>query len=215
VILEEEYANLVKDTPLDQDDPLSKFIEIPNLAVELSSGESLYIPPYWMVRVENIELSMFLDVRSLSQEQVLLSEAQSLGIILGNVSSPEDRLVAAQVRLPSLPLEPTLTTVFQIYAVHFLSRIHDLKSPEKFARSHYLSRYSRLYPSDGLFMTKLRKTFHCHSDNQTLHDSVFHKFPCSLPPILLITCLDWTARGSRGALNTQLTESMILRSRKE
>jgi hypothetical protein len=107
VILEEEYANV--DHPLDPDDSLSKFLKVPTLAVELAPGESLYIPPYWLVRVENIELSMYLDVRSLSQEQVLLSEAQSLGIILGNVSSAEDKIVAAQVlTLSSLPCSQLL-----------------------------------------------------------------------------------------------------------
>lgn len=98
VVLEEEYVNVASsDLPLDLEDSLRKFLKVPTFAIELTPGESLYIPPYWLVRVENIELSMYLDVRSLSQEQVLLSEAQSLGIILGNVSSPDDKIVAAQV----------------------------------------------------------------------------------------------------------------------
>lgn len=67
--------------------------------MELTSGESLYIPPYWLVRVENIELSLYLDVKSLSKEQVLLSEAQSLGVVLGNVTTPDERIIAAQVEI--------------------------------------------------------------------------------------------------------------------
>jgi hypothetical protein len=162
IILEEEYANLPDPKTVESEEPLSKFLKVPHLAVELAPGESLYIPPYWLVRVESIQLSLFLDVSSLSKEQALLSEAQSLGVLLGKVSTPEEKIVAAQV-----------------YAVHFLSRVRGLKSPDKFARSHFDSRYSRLYPSDSLFMAKLKRTFHCLADNVTLHESILQKCPSS------------------------------------
>jgi hypothetical protein len=97
IVLEEEYANLSDPQTVEADEQLSKFLRVPHLAVELAPGESLYIPPYWLVRVESIQLSMFLDVRSLSKEQVLLSEAQSLGVLLGKVSTSEEKIVAAQV----------------------------------------------------------------------------------------------------------------------
>lgn len=81
------------------DSQLSEFLQVPHLSVELTQGDSIYIPPYWLVRVENIELSLYLDVKSLSKEQVILSEAQSLGVLLGNISTSNERIVAAQVNL--------------------------------------------------------------------------------------------------------------------
>lgn len=77
---------------------MNNLFQVQHFAVTLSPGEVLYIPPYWIVRTESIDLSTFIDVKSLSREQVLLSEVQSLGVILGNITSREERIVAAQIR---------------------------------------------------------------------------------------------------------------------
>jgi hypothetical protein len=91
----EDQALEVEDSP--ESEHHLKFLQIPYIVVDLSPGEVLYIPPYWLVRIEHTELSMSLDVKSLSREQVLLSEANALGVVLGNVSTDEEKLIAAQV----------------------------------------------------------------------------------------------------------------------
>lgn len=157
IILEKEES--IDPNEISLENELSmRFNQIPHVVVELSPGEVLYIPPFWLMRTETINLSLSIDVKSLSREQVLLSEAQALGVVLGNVTSSEEKIIAAQV-----------------YAVHFLSRVQDLRSPSKFAQRHYQSRYSLLFPENGLFMSKIRKTHHCFEDTPSLHSSVLSK----------------------------------------
>lgn len=88
------------ESATDRDDEFSKFAAVRPIEVVLEPGQALYIPPYWLVRSEFLGLSMVLDIKSLSRVQIRLAAAQFVDIPLGNFSSsPEDRVVAAQVCL--------------------------------------------------------------------------------------------------------------------
>jgi hypothetical protein len=85
-------------------------------------------------------------------------EAEFTSVPLGNMAEdPQERVIGAQV-----------------YVMHFLSRIEGLKSPKKYAENHYKSRYSVLYPKNGLYMRKNNK-FNCYSDQVGYQESVMKK----------------------------------------
>lgn len=71
--------------------------------------------------------------------------------------NPDDRIIGAQV-----------------YLMHFLSRVDGLKSPKKFAENHVKSRYSAIYPKNGLFMRK-NSNFKCFSDQVEYQESIVKK----------------------------------------
>jgi hypothetical protein len=76
-----------------------KFSKSRSIEVFLNPGQSLYIPPYWLVRSEFMSFSMFLDIYSLSDTEVRLAVAQFTNIPLGNFStSLKERTIAAQVQ---------------------------------------------------------------------------------------------------------------------
>ena len=75
--------------------------------------------------------------------------------------NPEERIIGAQV-----------------YLMHFLSRVEGLKSPKKYAENHYKSRYSALYPKNGLFMRK-NENFKCYKDQEEYQESVIKKYVAS------------------------------------
>ncbi len=55
----------------------------------------------------------------------------------------------------------------QVYLVHILSRLPEIKSPQQFSESLYRSRFQQLYPQDGLYLQRnwARKNgFQCLKD---------------------------------------------------
>lgn len=156
VVMDEELNQDIH--PVDSDHPLFKRNVFSSIrAVTLNPGEVLYVPPYWLVRSEFPVLSVFIDVPSLSEEMLHLKEAEFTVVPLGKMSDiPNERIIGAQV-----------------YLMHFLSRIHGLKSPKKFAENHYKSRYSTIYPKNGLFMRK--HDFKCFSDQTEYQESVIKR----------------------------------------
>lgn len=69
--------------------------------------------------------------------------------------------------------------------MHFLSRLNGLQSPKKYIERHYLSRYSTMYPQQGLYMRKIMKNFHCYKDNATLYESVIARYAIVIPTGIL------------------------------
>jgi hypothetical protein len=70
------------------------------IEVVLSPGESLYIPPYWMVMTENgPQLGVGIDVHSPSKEQLILLEAYSMVLPFANITqaSPAQKILSSQV----------------------------------------------------------------------------------------------------------------------
>ncbi len=57
----------------------------------------LYIPPYWLVRLESQTGAVGLDVLSPSEEQLRLLEASVQRVPLPEAETEEERVVAAQV----------------------------------------------------------------------------------------------------------------------
>ena len=85
-------------------------------------------------------------------------EAEFTNVPLGAMAdTPDERIIGAQV-----------------YLMHFLSRVHGLKSPRKYAQNHYQSRYAALYPENGLYMRK-NDNFKCFSDQVAFQESVIKK----------------------------------------
>ena len=84
---------------------------IQGLEVELRAGQVLYVPPFWLLHTEATTLSLTLDVRSPSKEQMLLMPAlyarppfpppaagtREQGTKAATLSGKE-RVLAAQVR---------------------------------------------------------------------------------------------------------------------
>lgn len=121
--------------------------------VILRAGQVLYIPPYWLVQLENpITLpynsgasaaqvsrthSLSMDVLSPSLPQLVTLEAfhSPLPYLEGEMTSEVDRLIAAQV-----------------YLVHVISRIRFAPSPVRLAKWVYEQRYEVLYPEGSLGM---------------------------------------------------------------
>jgi hypothetical protein len=90
--------------------------------------------------------------------QLHFKEAEFTSVPLGKMAeNPDDRIIGAQV-----------------YLMHFLSRVDGLKSPKKFAENHVKSRYSAIYPKNGLFMRK-NSNFKCFSDQVEYQESIVKK----------------------------------------
>lgn len=125
----------------------------------LQAGQLLYVPPYWTVHSEAQTFSVLLDVLSVSQEQQLLSPAfhMALPFDAEQVETREQRIVAAQV-----------------FLVHVLSRVVGMTSVRKFALSLYHSRFSVLFPEEGLFLQK-RAGFQCLRDQPEMYDNLVHR----------------------------------------
>ena len=118
----------------------------------------LYIPPYWLVHSEALTLSASLDVHSVSSEQLLLLPLNHMQLPFQtkHASTKSERVVSAQV-----------------FIVHVLSRIRGFKSVLKYAQSLYQTRYSALYPEEGLFLQ--RSEFSCLRDDPTLYNKIVNK----------------------------------------
>jgi hypothetical protein len=128
--------------------------------VQLRAGDVLYVPPYWSVHTEAASLSVLLDVLSLSQEQLLLTPAfyMEMPFVQELTQSKEQRIVSAQV-----------------FLVHVLSRVHGVFSVQKYAQALYRSRYSALFPENGLFLRK-RRQFQCLRDQPALYNSIVDRY---------------------------------------
>ena len=63
----------------------------------LHPGEVLYIPPYWYAHVEAMSFAAFLDVPSISEEQVTLTELMYMHIKNMKISREDEKVVVAQV----------------------------------------------------------------------------------------------------------------------
>jgi len=85
--------------------------------------------------------------------QLVLLEAYNVGLPFKglDMSSQEVRVLASQ-----------------IYLVHVLSRIHGVVSPKKYSRALYKSRYSRIYPENGMYLQKqaLKNGFRCFREKE-------------------------------------------------
>lgn len=64
----------------------------------LQPGEVLYVPPYWYAHVESLSFAAFVDVPSISEEQVTLTELMYMYIKNLKISREEEKVVVAQVQ---------------------------------------------------------------------------------------------------------------------
>eukprot|EP01038_Epipyxis_sp_PR26KG_P008472 gene8472-11454_t len=122
-------------------------------SIVLHPGQVLYIPPYWTAHSEAITLSITIDILSISNEQFSLAEAYNMPIPFDKVDSFAERVIAAKV-----------------FLVHVLSRVNLIKTIRKYSRQLYKSRFSHIYPENGLFLQK--NTFSCYNDEVELQQSI-------------------------------------------
>lgn len=96
---EESDVDNSVETETESDFP--RFKKAQGRVVDLSPGEVLYIPPYWLVLTESAdtELSVGLDVVSVSREQVVLAEGYAMSLPFRNFSNAtkQERVLATQV----------------------------------------------------------------------------------------------------------------------
>ncbi|KAJ1443436.1 hypothetical protein B484DRAFT_441579 [Ochromonadaceae sp. CCMP2298] len=117
--------------------------------VEVGPGQTLYIPPFWLLQAEARSLTVALAVQSVSREQRLLAPAFHMGLPFDAqlTLTPQQKLVSAQV-----------------FLVHLLSRVRGVRSVRQHARQQ-LARFDTLYPQGSPLLLKLKGdgegAFHC------------------------------------------------------
>lgn len=152
-------------------DSTSRNIRLYNYtSATLHPGQLLYIPPYWLVHTEAINsleegasptsvstsVSTVLDVLTASSVQLSLQEAWNMALPFHNntISNKNDRIISAQV-----------------YMLHILSRVKELKSPKEYSSDLYRKRYSQIFSKHSLYFEK-NKHFDCLSQKPEYHKQV-------------------------------------------
>jgi hypothetical protein len=119
-----------KSADVDSDFP--RFRKARGTVVDLSPGQVLYIPPYWFVLTEaaDTELSVGLDVVSVSRAQAVLAEAYAMALPFRNFShaTKEERIIATQVTILFTNLTSLDILTFLFYVGSFV---------RSFVRSYY------------------------------------------------------------------------------
>jgi hypothetical protein len=133
--------------------------------VELSPGETLFVPPGYAVLAEAKSLAITIDILSPSREQVLYMEALMTPL-------PMIRY-ADQFNTNPPPLSEDERIIYtQVYLAHLISRIDGISSIGRYVRKLYKSRYSLQFPLDSLSMQILASSFDCYKNQPKLHEQI-------------------------------------------
>jgi hypothetical protein len=89
---------------------MQKTKAIPIQYVTLQPGETLFIPPGYLVHTEAQNMSVYMDVLSPSIEQVIFLETMSLSFPFPGNLTKDERIVYGQVRIIRIIIITVLLT---------------------------------------------------------------------------------------------------------